>query len=116
MLFFDNAPRTTTEDLVDDYLVSQVVRQMHLYAEMADGHNPVIRACEALRAGRPAVVDSGSLPRKITREFFDPDEMIHVRLRLRRGHAPEVVDDRPPVTPVVAAVDGDSVEEVADQG
>ena len=106
--------RTTPVDLVDDYLGSPVVRQMHLYAEMADGHNPVTRACEALRAGRPAVVDSGSLPRKIAREFFDPDEMIHVRLRLQRGHAPEVVDDRPPVVPEEPTVDEAFLEEVAD--
>lgn len=105
MLSFDNAPRTTTEDLGDDYLGSPVVRQMHL-----------IRACEALRAGRPAVVDSGSLPREIAREFFDPNERIHVRLRLQRGHSPEVVDDRPPEAPVVPNVDDDSVEEVADDG
>ncbi|MFN3762667.1 MAG: hypothetical protein ACK4WK_05620 [Anaerolineae bacterium] len=106
--------RTTAVDLVDDYLRSPVVAQMLAYAEMADGHNPVTRACEALRAGRPAVVDSGSLPRKIAREFFDPEERIHVRLRLQRGHAPEVVDDRPPEAPVEDVVDEAFLEEVAD--
>lgn len=93
-----------------------VVAQILVYAKMADGHNPVTRACEALRAGRPAVVDSGSLPKKIALEFFDPDEMVHVSLRSQRGHAPEVVDDRPPVAPVVVAEDDDTVEEVADHG
>ncbi|MEV8223101.1 hypothetical protein AB0P16_11655 [Dietzia maris] len=96
---------------------------MHLYAQMVDGHNPVTRACEALRAGRPAVVGSGSLPREIVREFFDPDERIHVRLRLQRDHAREVVDDRPPVVSEGDTVDDTevseddgTVEEVADHG
>lgn len=96
---------TTDVDLVDDYLTSPVVRQMHLYAEMAETQNPVTRACEALRRGDPAVVDPSALPAEIAGEFFDPVRLTHVRVRLQRGHAPEVVDDRAPVVPEEPTVD-----------
>ncbi|MEW1936002.1 hypothetical protein AB0331_01360 [Dietzia maris] len=95
MARMNTTSRATAVDLVDDFLESQAVARMLGYAEMA-GPNAVSLACHDLRQGRPVVVDSALLPSEISGEFHDPDRLTSVRLRLQRGHAPEVVDDRRP--------------------
>ena len=87
------APTGPVGDLVDDYLTSPAVAQMHLYADMAGTQNPATRAAAALRRGDAAVVDASALPHEVAAEFFDPHRLTHARVRLQRGEAPEVVDD-----------------------
>ena len=94
MARLSKAARVTT-DLVQEFLTSPATRQMILYAEMA-GPNPVSRAADDLRRGRAAVVDSALLPSEIAGEFHDRGALTSVRVRLQRGKAPEVVDDRAP--------------------
>lgn len=92
---------TTDVDLVDDFLGSQAVARMLGYAAQA-GPNAVSLAVHDLRQGRPAVVDSALLPAEVSGEFFDPVRLTSVRLRLQRGHAPEVViPERAAVAPEV---------------
>ena len=95
MARMSKASRAAAVDLVDDFLGSQAVARMLGYAEMA-GPNAVSLAVHDLRQGRPVVVDSALLPSEVSGEFFDPVRLTSVRLRLQRGHAPEVVDDRRP--------------------
>ncbi|MBB0993782.1 hypothetical protein G6010_05380 [Dietzia sp. SLG510A3-3B2-2] len=96
MARMNTTSRATAVDLVDDFLESPAVAQMLGYAAQA-GPNQVSLACHDLRAGRAVVVDSALLPAEVSGEFHDPVRLTSVRLRLQRGHAPEVVDDRAPV-------------------
>ncbi|MFJ5872318.1 hypothetical protein ACIQD2_14360 [Dietzia maris] len=89
------ASRAAAVDLVDDFLGSPAVARTLAYAEMA-GPNAVSLACHDLRKGRPAIVDSALLPPEVSGDYFDRDAHTSLRLRLQRGIAPEVVDDRRP--------------------
>ncbi|MCT2264494.1 hypothetical protein M3F32_07810 [Dietzia cinnamea] len=92
---------TVAVDLVDEFLESPAVARMLGYAEMA-GPNAVSLAVHDLRQGRPAVVDSALLPPEWAADYFDRAAHASLRLRLQRGHAPEVViPERAAVAPEV---------------
>lgn len=90
MARLSKAAPTTAVDLVQEFLESQAVARMLVYAAQA-GPNQVSLALHDLRAGRPAVVDSALLPPEIAAEFFDTGRHTSLRLRLQRGERPEVV-------------------------